>query len=229
MRSSLFLTALLAIAGAASSGEPAAPAKAQPAGAASDAAATGPVLSRLALSQDAARKVSALLAEHEARAAEVLRTPADDAGRAERLGKLAESTRSRMREALDEDRRRRFDAGLSVMADWQTRMLEALRELAKASADAKGDAAKLKAARTACAEKLAAIRADRDRLLDEKVGPRETPTVRPKPQPQPQPKAPPTASTAPAPAPPATPPLLPLPQTMPEKKPAPAPDPRQRP
>ena len=216
MRSSLFLTALLALAGAASSGEPAAPAKAQPNGAASDAEATGPVLSRLALGQDAARKVSALLAEHEARAAEILRTPADDAGRAERLGKLAESTRSRMREALDEDRRKRFDAGLSVMADWQTRMLEALRELAKASADAKGDAAKLKTARTACSEKLAAIRADRDRLLDEKVGPHETPTVRPKPQPK---TAPPTATPAPAPAPAAIPPLLPLPQTVPEKKP----------
>ena len=129
-----------------------------------------PVLSRLGLSAEQARRIVQLWAEQDARIEECLRQKADDPGRAARLRKLADDKRARAREVLTEEQRQRFDAGGAAVAECQNRVLEALRELTRAASEARGDPEKLKAARAACAEKVKGLRAEQERLLDEKVG-----------------------------------------------------------
>jgi len=134
------------------------------------AAASDPVLSRLGLSAEQARRIAQLWAEQDARIEEGLRLKADEPGRAAKLRRLADDKRTRAREVLTEEQRQRFDAGAAAVAECQNRILEALRELTRSAFEARGDPEKLKAARAACAEKVRGLRAEQERLLDEKVG-----------------------------------------------------------
>lgn len=131
-----------------------------------------PVLSRLALTEEQLKAVEKINADSEAKKAELEK--ADPKPKAKELGDkckelLAEGLK-KVREALTADQQAKFDAGQTLMADFETKKKAADEEKAKALKDAAKDKDKKDAATKAYDEKIAALKAELDKGLDEKVG-----------------------------------------------------------
>ena len=133
---------------------------------------TDPVLIRLALTDDQAKKVDALADEYKTK-----KTDLDNSTpklkpkeKADKIKDLDAELIKKIREVLTADQQPKFDAGQTLVADFATKSKEALAEKTKAVKDAAGDKDKVKGANTTYNDKLKALKADLDKALDEKVG-----------------------------------------------------------
>jgi hypothetical protein len=133
-----------------------------------------PVIRRLKLSPEQVASIKKMQAENnskiEAHAKEAAGDPKKrDAYYRERR-KLLAALREQVAGELDEDQRRKYDAGRKVVLEYDGKVRQVLSEYLKTRREAGGDEAKVAAARKAYDEKKAPLVAEMNRLLDEKVG-----------------------------------------------------------
>lgn len=111
---------------------------------------TDPVLSRLALTEDEVKAIDKLNQDAEAKKAELMKADPKPKGKemADKIKAIKDELLKGIRAALTADQQTKFDAGQALVDDYRTKCKEAA-----------GDK-----------DKLAALKADLDKALDEKVG-----------------------------------------------------------
>lgn len=135
-------------------------------------AKTDPVLSRLALTDEQLKTVEKINAEAEKKKEDFLKGDPKPKGKeiGDKCKELRAETLKKIREALTADQQTKFDAGQTLVNDFDAKKKAAAEERAAAVKAAGTDKDKKDAATKAYDEKVAALKADLEKALDEKVG-----------------------------------------------------------
>jgi Spy/CpxP family protein refolding chaperone len=135
-------------------------------------AKTDPVLSRLALTDEQLKTIDKINTEAESKKAEFLKTDPKPKGKeiGDKCKEIRAETLKKIREVLTADQQTKFDAGQTLVTDFDAKKKAAADERSTAVKAAGADKDKKDAAIKAYDEKVAALKADLEKALDEKVG-----------------------------------------------------------
>lgn len=142
-----------------------------------------PVLSRLGLTEEQLGKAKEIETEFNAKVEDLRKEAGDDKAKKRELPQKIEALRgeyaAKIAALLTEEQKKRYDAGMAILADYKAKLQEAMTALAAAKKEAGKD--KVKEAMTAHNQTLKDLEAERDKALDEQVKP---PVVEEKPAPE---------------------------------------------
>jgi len=134
-------------------------------------AAGDPVMARLALTADQAKKTNDLAAEYAKKSDALPR----EAKPEDRKALVAERNQ-KIREALTAEQQPKYDAGLKLMADYDEKVSKLQQETSRAmAATPRDDIEKRREVSKGYKEKRAALDAETSKALDEQVGKRPEP------------------------------------------------------
>jgi len=127
------------------------------------------VLIRLGLTDAQVTAIEKVNTEAEGKKAELDKADPKPKGKElqEKIKTIQDETKKKVREALTAEQQPKFDAGMTAVADCDTKVKEARAEMAKT---VKADNSKKDEAKKTCDDKVAAAKADLEKTLDEKVG-----------------------------------------------------------
>ncbi len=127
-----------------------------------------PLVARLGLTEEQVKKVEALEAETKTAFDKMVEEAGEDRKKLRevtmKLPELYDALRAKIAELLNDDQKKKYEAGVAVLAEFKTKKEAAMAEMKAAGKD--------RAKRTEAQKKLRGLAAEMEKALDEKVGPK---------------------------------------------------------